>query len=110
MPKGEPPPDNSGKKGGIKDMKAKYYLFLRQHANGAEWILYDENAKAIRKTRNKNDLRGLTEVYTKNSIVLDLYTEASPIGNGLYTVDKKNRLDIHIEDLNLPIKKMRYRI
>ena len=86
-------------------METKYYLFLRQYANGAEWILYDENAKAIRKTKNKDDLKGLTEVYTKSSIVLDLYAKTTSIGNGLYTVDKKNRLDIHIENLNLPIKK-----
>jgi hypothetical protein len=102
---GEPPPDNSGKME-VKDMEVKYYLFLRQYANRSEWILYDENAKAIRKTKDKNDLKGLTEVHTKSSIVLDLYSKAIPIGNGLYTVDKKNRLDIHIENLNLPIKKL----
>ena len=92
------------KKGGIKDMKEKYYLFLQQCANGATWILYDKNAKAIRKTKNKDELKGLTEVYLKNSVVLDLYAKTTSIGNGLYTVDKKDRLDIHIENLNLPIK------
>jgi len=78
---------------------AKYYLFLRQYANGAEYLLYDKDAHIVGRTKNKDELQGLIEVYTKSSVVLDLYAQEKLVGNGLYTVDKKDRLDIHIEHL-----------